>query len=220
MFKIDKKLKIIAIGAHPDDIELACGGTLAKAVENGHDVYMVVVTGVASKDHNGNIIRDDNEAKDEQMQACRILGVSNIEFLEFEDMQVPYSVELITKLDKIINDINPDIIFTHFTFDTHQDHINTSKATISAARKQNTIFLYEPITPSGRGHIPFRPQVYVDITSDIDKKINSLKAHQSQYNKYGDSWIDGVKARARFRGYESGVEFAECFEVVRMELKL
>ena len=192
----------------------------AKAIQNNHNVYMIIVTGVASKDHNGNIIRNNTEAKEEQKKACEILGVKNISFLEFEDMRVPYSVELISKLDKIINDINPDIIFTHFTFDTHQDHINTAKATISASRKQNTIFLYEPITPSGRGHIPFRPQVYIDITDTIGKKINSLKAHKSQYKKYGDSWIEGVKARARFRGYEMGAEFAECFEIVRMELKL
>ena len=129
-------------------------------------------------------------------------------------------MEGINKLDKIINDIQPDITFTHFVFDTHQDHIRTAQSTLSAARKQNTILLYEPINPSGRGYMPFHAQVYFDISDTIKNKIDSLKAHKSQYRKYGDSWIEGVTSRAKFRGFEMGVEYAECFELVRMEVKL
>lgn len=216
----NKRLKIIAIGAHPDDIELACGGTLAYAVHQGYDVTMVIVTGNSSIDHHGNSIRTDFEAKSEQISAAKKLGVSKIEVLGFDDMDVPYSKKLVSRLDKIINDIKPDITFTHFVFDTHQDHIRTAQSTLSAARKQNTILLYEPINPSGRGYMPFHAQVYFDISSTINQKINSLKEHKSQYKKYGDSWIDGVTARAKFRGFEMGVEYAECFELVRMEIKL
>ena len=220
MLSNEKRLKIIAVGAHPDDIELACGGTLAYAVNQGHDVTMIVVTGNSSLDHHGNSIRTDLEAKSEQLNAAKKLGVSQIEILGFEDMDVPYSKELVSRLDKIINDINPDITFTHFVFDTHQDHIRTAQSTLSAARKQNTILLYEPINPSGRGYMPFRAQVYFDISSTIDNKISSLKEHKSQYIKYGDNWIGGVTARAKFRGFEMGAEYAECFELVRMEVKL
>lgn len=220
MFKSSKKLKIMAIGAHGDDIELACGGTLAKAINNGHDVSMVLVTGDGSKDHNNKIIRKDDEAKIEALSAAAILGVSNISILGYKDTCVPYSVELISELEKIISKFEPDIIFTHFVFDTHQDHIRTAHSTISAARRQNTILLYEPINPSGQGYMPFRPQFYMDITSEIDLKIDSLKAHKSQYEKYTDKWIDAVVARAKFRGFEMGVDYAECFEVVRAELIL
>ncbi len=214
------KKKIIAIGAHPDDIELACGGVLSNAVEKGHEVCMVVVTGTGSTDHNEQDIRTDTQAKEEQLRACKILNINNIITLEFDDMDVPYSKELISKLDEIINNFNPDIVFTHFVFDTHQDHIRTAKSTLSASRNQNTVMLYEPINPSGRGYIPFRAQVYFDISETINKKINALKAHESQYNKYGEKWIEGVKARAKFRGYEMGTEYAECFELVRMEYSL
>jgi len=220
MLSNEKKLKIIAIGAHPDDIELACGGTLAYAIHKQHDVTMIVTTGGSSKDHNGRYIRSEKEARNEQINASNKLGISKVEILNFQDMEVPYSKELVSKLDKIINDIKPDIIFTHFIFDTHQDHIRTAQSTLSAGRKQNTILLYEPISPSGRGYIPFRPQVYFDISETINKKIGSLKAHKSQYEKYGNHWIDGVTARAKFRGFEMGVDFAECFELVRMEVKL
>ncbi len=220
MLSNEKRLKIIAIGAHPDDIELACGGTLADSIKKGHDVTMVIVTGNSSVDHYGNSIRTDFEAKSEQLNASEKLGVTKIEVLGFDDMDVPYSKELVSSLDKIINDVQPNIIFTHFVFDTHQDHIRTAKATLSAARKQNTILLYEPINPSGRGYIPFRAQVYFDITSTIENKINSLKEHKSQYQKYGNNWLEGVRARAKFRGFEMGVDYAECFELVRMEVKL
>jgi LmbE family N-acetylglucosaminyl deacetylase len=220
MFSNQKKLKIIAIGAHGDDIELACGGTLSKAINNGHDVYMVLVTGHGSKDHNNQIIRKNDEAKTEAKAAAEILGVTNIKVLGYKDTCVPYSVDLIIELEKIITEYNPDVIFTHFVFDTHQDHIRTAHSTISAARRHNTILLYEPINPSGQGYVPFRPQIYIDITETIETKINSLKAHKSQYKKYTSKWIDAVEARAKFRGFEMGAEFAECFEVVRLELKL
>lgn len=220
MLSDGKKLKIIAIGAHPDDIELACGGTIAKAVEQGHEVCMVIVTGASSKDHHDNYIRTETEASEEQHNAAAALGVGNVHILAFEDMCVPYSKELISKLDRIINDFNPDLTFTHFVFDTHQDHIRTAQATLSAARKQNTIMLYEPINPSGRGYVAFRPQVYFDISDTIDKKVASLKEHKSQYKKYGETWIEALKSRAKFRGFEMGAEYAECFELIRMEYTL
>jgi|TARA_B110000008_G_scaffold279099_1_gene324912 LmbE family N-acetylglucosaminyl deacetylase len=220
MFNVSRKLKILAIGAHGDDIELACGGTLAKAVKNGHDVSMVLVTGEGSNDHNNVKIRNQNEAKKEAETASRIIGASKLYILGYKDTCVPYSVDLISRLDKIISELMPDIIFTHFVFDTHQDHIRTAHSTISAARRHNTILLYEPINPSGQGYMPFRPQVYSDITKTIDIKIDSLKAHESQYKKYSDKWIEAVVARAKFRGFEMGTDYAECFEVVREELKL
>ena len=220
MFNKNEKLRILAIGAHGDDIELACGGTLAKAVKQGHEVTMVIVTGTGFTDTNGQVIRTSEIAEKEVKDAANVLGVSNLHILRYQDTSVPYSVDLINDLDDIIGNINPDIIFTHFVFDTHQDHIRTAHSTISAARNQNTILLYEPINPSGQGYVPFRPQVYMDISQTIDTKINSLKAHKSQYEKYTETWIEAVVARAKFRGFEMGVDYAECFEVVRAELNL
>jgi LmbE family N-acetylglucosaminyl deacetylase len=74
--------------------------------------------------------------------------------------------------------------------------------------------------PSGRAHIPFNPNVYVDITDFLSQKVKSLKAHKSQFNKYSSKWLEAVIARARYRGYENNMQYAECFELCRMELKL
>ena len=113
---------------------------------------------------------------------------------------------------------DPDVIFCHHPFDTHQAHVGVSKATISAGRRKNTIFMFEPIAPSGRSYVPFKPQMYVDITEVMDKKIASLKLHTTEYHKFGEEWITGVTCRAGFRGYEIGTRYAEAFEVLRCEL--
>ena len=214
------KRKILAIGAHGDDIELACGGTLAKAIDLGHEVKIVVITGSELVSHEDIPIRSKNQAKEEIVNAAKVLGIKDLEILGYGDTEVPYSAKLVMHLDSIINKFNPDIIFTHFVFDTHQDHIRTAHSTISAARRQKNIFLYEPVNPSGQGYIPFRPQIYSDISGYIDHKIKSLEAHKSQLKKYSPRWIDAIVARSKFRGYEMGVEYAECFEIIRSELVL
>ena len=114
---------------------------------------------------------------------------------------------------------DPDVIFTHHPFDTHQAHAGVSNATVAAARRRNTVFFYEPITPSGRSYVAFRPQLYVDIGQTIEKKLTSLREHKSEYNKFGaEDWIEGVYARCGFRGYEIGKKYAEAFEVLRVEM--
>jgi len=213
-------MRILAIGAHGDDIELACGGTLAKAINNQHEVKMLVVTGKGSKSHKDVIIRTDSEARKEVEDAASILGVTDVTSLNYDDTNVPYSIDLISDIENIIIEFNPDMIFTHFVFDTHQDHIRTAHSTLSASRRRNNIYLYEPINPSGQGYVAFRPQLYSDISSTIEKKISSLQAHKSQLKKYSNKWLEAVEARAKYRGYEIGVDYAECFEIVRTELDL
>ena len=117
MFDTGKKLKILAIGAHGDDIELACGGTLAKAIEHNHEVKMVLVTGNGSSDHNDVTIRTDGIAEQEAKAAAKVLGVSKLHILGYQDTCVPYSADLVAKLDEIISEFKPDIIFTHFEND-------------------------------------------------------------------------------------------------------
>ena len=99
MFNKNEKLKILAIGAHGDDIELACGGTLAKAVKQGHEVTMVIVTGTGCTDTNGQVIRTSEIAEKEVKDAANVLGVSNLHILRYQDTSVQYSVDLINDLE-------------------------------------------------------------------------------------------------------------------------
>lgn len=213
-------MKIFAIGAHLDDIEIACGGTLAKAIEAGHEVKVLIMSRSGYTNKEGHIQRSDEVAVQEGTNALMALGIAleNIEILNFSTKDIPFHSDVINEIDVRIAAFRPDIIFTHHPFDTHQAHEGVSKATIAAARRHNTVFFYEPITPSGRSYVAFRPQMYVDIESTLDKKIASLKCHTSEYNKFGaEDWIEGVRCRCGFRGYEIGKHFAEAFEILRLE---
>jgi LmbE family N-acetylglucosaminyl deacetylase len=213
-------MKIMAIGAHLDDIELACGGVLASAIKRGHQVKMVVMTDSAYTNFDGTVMRTREEAYTEGTLAASKLGVSDMEILDFPIKNIPYNGATVEALDKIMSDFKPDMIFTHWVFDTHQDHKNTAQATISAARYLYNIYMYEPIPPSGRSYQPFHAQAYFDISDAIDEKMESLRAHHSQHAKYGEQWIEAVEGRARIRGFENGCKYAEAFEVMRLSQKL
>lgn len=213
-------MRILAIGAHLDDIELACGGTLAKAADNKHEVKMIVMSKSGYSNYDGRVIRLEECAVEEGKNAARVLGINNIEILDFPTKDIPYHSSVIEVLDEKIHDYNPDIIFTHWIFDTHQAHEGVAKSTITAARRHNNVYMYEPIYPAGRSYMGFRPQMYIDIGGYEEQKLEALKMHKTEYKKFGDEWIEGTKARAAYRGYEMGRKYAEAFEIVRCELKL
>ncbi len=212
-------MRILAVGAHLDDIEISCGGTLAKAIENGHEVKTLIMSRSGYTNKEGSVQRSDDTAVIEGTKALNVLGITDIEILQFETKDIPWVSDVVNAIDLCIDKYDPDIIFTHHPFDTHQAHVGVSNATVSAARRRNTVFFYEPITPSGRSYVAFRPQLYVDISQTIEKKIASLREHKTEYNKFGaEDWIEGVHARCGFRGYEIGTKYAEAFEVLRIEM--
>lgn len=212
-------MRILAIGAHLDDIEIACGGTLAKAVQAGHAVKVLIMSKSGYTNKEGLVQRSDNVAVQEGMEALHTLGIEDVEILDFETKDIPFRSDVVNAIDIRMAAFRPDVIFTHHPFDTHQAHEGVAKSTIAAARRMNTLFFYEPITPSGRSYVPFKPSLYVDIETTLDKKISSLKCHKSEYNKFGaEDWIEGVRCRCGFRGYEIGKKFAEAFEILRLEM--
>ena len=163
--------------------------------------------------------RSNEVAEEEGLNALHTLGIQDIEVLDFPTKDIPFSSEVVNAIDVRMAAFQPDVIFTHHPFDTHQAHEGVAKASIAAARRMNTVFFYEPITPSGRSYVAFRPQMYVDITDTVQQKVDSLKCHVSEYNKFGaEDWVEGVRCRCGFRGYEIGTKFAEAFEVLRLEM--
>lgn len=212
-------MKILAIGAHLDDIEIAAGGTLAKAIENGHTVKVLIMSKSGYTNKEGVMQRSNEVAVKEGIKALQTLGCKDIEILDFPTKDIPFQSDVVNAIDLVMSKFNPDIIFTHHPFDTHQAHEGVAKSTIAAARRKNTVFFYEPIQPSGRSYVAFKPDMYVDIGSTVDKKIKSLKCHKSEYHKFGgEDWVEGVKCRCGFRGYEIGKKYAEAFETLRLEM--
>lgn len=211
-------MKILAVGAHLDDIEIACGGTLAKAIAAGHQVKALIMSRSGYTNIEGKTQRSDDTAVREGLEALHTLGIRDIEIKDFPTKDIPFRSDVVNAIDVCISAYQPDLIFTHHPFDTHQAHVGVSQSTIAAARRKNTILFYEPIAPSGRSYVAFKPQVCVDITEYVDIKIAALKKHASEYNKFGaEDWVEGVRCRCGFRGYEMGVKYAETFELLRME---
>jgi len=211
-------MKILAIGSHADDIELGCGGTLAMAIEKGHQVKCLYTSDSVFTNKEGVVERDRDCVVRELKDAMDCLGVTDYEELNFPSKDVPYDSELVSAIDRVVGEYQPDIVMTHWVWDTHQSHRHTAEATISACRNLDSILMYEPFPPSGRSYMPFRPQMYFPI--NIDKKIAAIKAHKSQLEKYGNDWFESIEGRARMRGYEMKEKYGECFEVVRFKNNL
>jgi len=213
-------VRLLVVGAHLDDAEIACGGTMARAVASGHEVRMLTLTHSAFNRYDGTVLRTRDQAREEAKVAAEILGVKDMEVLEYPTLDLPYDSEVIGKVEAHIDAFQPDMILTHWPHDTHQDHRRGALATLSASRWYPSLALYEPMMPAGRSYVGFRPQLYVDVSDFFERKMAALKAHASQYQKFGEAWIQAVEARSRFRGYEIGVAYAEAFEAVRMEWRL
>jgi LmbE family N-acetylglucosaminyl deacetylase len=222
--KIEFK-KVLAVGAHFDDVEICCGGTLAKFHEAGSEIKIIVVGDGNYQHYDGTVLRKNQDAVQEGVNALQQLGINDKALinLRYPEKKIIFNEKLIGDLEKIIDDFNPDLIITHWLHDSHQDHVAVSNATISAARYYYSIWMWEPIFPSGRAiTIPYVPQIYVDITRFGAIKNESLKCHKTQVNKFnnrGIKWVEGIDVRAKFRGFESGSELAETFYVYRQKIK-
>jgi LmbE family N-acetylglucosaminyl deacetylase len=210
-----KKNNILAVGAHADDIEIGCGGTVACHVRKGDRVIILIMAESSYTNYDGKVLRSLSEGADEEESAANVLGAEMIN-LGFTTKSVPYSRESIEAINKVIDEYKIDTIYTHWHNDTHQDHIHTTQSVFSAGRYVKNVLMYEPEYPAGRSFLGFWNQYYIDVTSTFDIKMKALLCHKSQVNKYGDAFIEAIEARARHRGYEIGSKYAECFEVLRL----
>ena len=210
------KRNILAVGAHADDIEIGCGGTVAMHVKKGDNVILLIVGDPFYDYYDGRVLRSSDGGKKEMECGAKMLGCKKLITMGFENKSIPYSAESVEAINKVIDEYSIDMIYTHWYHDTHQDHRRTTQSVFSAGRYVHNIMMYEPEYPAGRSYLGFRNQYYVDITSTFEIKMNALKCHESQVKKYGNDFLGAVEARARHRGYEVGSKYAECFEIVRL----
>jgi len=204
-------MNVLAIGAHPDDIEYGCAGTLIKYAERGHHIYLMVLT--SGQEGGSSEIR-----KQEQENAAELMSVQKIFWGGYHDTQLPLNKELIEKIEEVLGEVNPDLILVNFGDDTHQDHRILTQATMSATRYvRNVLFFEVPTTQN------FNPQVYVDISDTLERKSQVLNAHASQVMKTNieDMYIiELAQANATFRGIQGRVKFAEAFAPLRLFINI
>lgn len=186
----------------------------------GASVCFLVMSTSGYANYDGRYSRDTDVAITEGREAAAVLGVKELKILPFPAKDVENHSTVVEAVNEVVDSFSPTIVFTHWPFDTHRSHANTGLATIAGGRYCNSMVMYEPIAPSGRGYVGFRPQMYVSIEDTIEQKLEAVRCHRSEYAKYGEQWIDGVEARARYRGYEMGARYGEAFEVIRLEATL
>lgn len=215
--------RILAIGAHPDDIEFGCGGTLLKHTQQGDYVVYLCMTNTESVDGiTGEILRTKEENSKEIYDSIKILKCNEVEFLPFTDLKVPFSFESVSALESIIKKYNIDTIYTHWAGDANQDHISAFKATMAAARYIPNVFCYEQIPVPRMTENQIDVNYYVDITNTFNKKIEASLCHKSQIIKYKSHGFDienNLKILAEFRGIQANCKYAEAFKIIKQVIK-
>jgi LmbE family N-acetylglucosaminyl deacetylase len=202
-------MNILAIGAHPDDIEIGCGGLLIKAARAGHSIYLYNLT---QGEKAGNPQRRTEELK----RTARFIGAKALYIDRFADTQLALTSDLINHIESCVDICRPDLVITHPMTDTHHDHRAVAEATIEAGRNVSTVLSYEmPLTKA------FEPHLYYDISDSMDAKLELLSMFQSQSHKI---FLESraIKGLAQYRALQSrmgsDVLYSESFQIVKAAL--
>jgi LmbE family N-acetylglucosaminyl deacetylase len=206
-----KKINILAIGAHPDDIEVGCAGTLIKYTDKGHRLCLMVMT-------EGGFGGSTSVRAREQADSKEILGAEEIFWGGYEDTHLVVDQKMISKIEEFISKVRRYFIFCHFLDDTHLDHRHLTQATISATRYIRNVLFYEGPTTQN-----FTPHIFVDISDTLDRKIKALEAHRSQIAKTNIedlTVVELARSSANFRGIQGRVKYAEAFHSLRLFINI
>jgi len=218
------RLRVLAVGCHPDDLEILCGGTLARYASAGHAVVMAVV---ANGDKGHFEIPSDQLARirhEEFRASAGVIGAETI-YVGVPDGQVYPDHKTRCKLIEVVRQARPDLVITHDPNDYFGDHTTVSHLVCDASYlgaaplfkgKQPAIRSVPPVffmdTVMG---VRFDPEHYVDISDTMETKLEMLAKHQTQltwlHQHDGVDILGNVRTVARFRGLQCGVEYAEAF---------
>ena len=203
-----RKLKVVVAGAHPDDPETGCGGTIARYSDLGHEVVVLYLTrgerGIKGKsyDEAGKIRTAEAE------KACEILKARPV-FAGQVNGKVEVTYARYDEFRKVLEAEKPDLVYTHWPIDTHEDHRATALLTYDAwLRNQKSFALYFFEVMTGEQSSHFWPTHYVDITATEERKREACYAHASQGP---DDFYRIHSEMNSFRGHECGCRFAEAF---------
>jgi LmbE family N-acetylglucosaminyl deacetylase len=216
--------KVLVIAAHPDDEWLGCGGTLLKHIKEKDTVFVVFVSdGYSSRDEEGTQLHRDKACKD----LMKTIGAEDPIFFNFPDNQLDKipRLKIIKEIEKIKKEIEPNIIYTHYSDDLNIDHRIVSDCAHTAFRPQpgeqvRAILQFEVLSSTEWTFLkPFSPNLFVDITDYLEEKIELLKFYKEEMKDPPHSRsIDNVRNLALFRGSTIGKGAAEAFIVSRLIL--
>jgi LmbE family N-acetylglucosaminyl deacetylase len=199
--------RVLAIGAHPDDLEIGAGGLLARLALDGADVTMAVVT----------IPTDFARRRDEAHAATEVIDAELRIVFEEEPCRVEDVAmhELVRRLDQLVGDTRPDLVITHSAHDLHWDHGLVHRATLSSLRRASCDLLAYLSSPELNAQARSHGECFADITRTIETKLAAIRCHTSQLTKLD---VESSRDLARATGRISGYSYAECYEALRIRI--
>ena len=210
-------MRILILSAHPDDETFGMGGTIKKYSNQGAEIDIFVITDGASAQYSDE--KMIGVRRESCINAGKILGVKNFDFLDFPDAKLDNipTLEITQKIEEKISTFKPEIIFTTPNNDGHQDHKKVNECTLIAARPK-TIYLKQIIQYElfSTNRTTFSPNLFVDISKEFQPKLDAIKQYNSEIEDYPHvRSIKAVETLANMRGVESGFEKAEAFKIIR-----
>jgi LmbE family N-acetylglucosaminyl deacetylase len=218
------------IAAHPDDEVLGCGGTITRLSREGEKVYLAVLgEGITSRyEHREKADASLVEGiKHRCTEAAKVLGAEDPFLFGLPDNRfdtIPL-LDIVKKIEKLISDVSPTVIYTHHEGDLNIDHSITYRAVLTATRPiqgnaLRDIFTFEiPSSTDWAFHQSgqaFRPNVFVDITETLDTKIQALLVYETEIRPFPHPRsLEAIQANARRWGSVVGYQAAEAFALVR-----
>lgn len=200
---------VIFIGAHPDDIELGCGGTVTKHLELGDEVFILIMTNGEQGNHPSN--------REECLNSLKTLGLkeSNLIFGNFPDGYLPDNRDVVKFIEEHLNKLNITKVYTHDPNDRHQDHRNCSKSVSSAARKIPELILFQGYSTN----VFFEPHYFIELSEEhLKKKIDALSCYKTQIAK-GCINLRFIENLALVNGGMGNAGYAEAFALNHVSRK-
>jgi len=216
-------VKVLVISAHPDDEVIGAGGTIARHVDHGDEVYWCVVTQAYNPPWSDEYLE---KARQQVYDVKKVLGIEEVFFCGFPTVKlntVPY-MEISSALQKIVGQVQPEVVYTTPRNDVNLDHRMVFECTLVATRplpgsSVRRLLSYE-IGPSSRqglfsGDLGFVSNVFVDISKYMDKKIEAMRCYNTELKAFPHPRsLEGLRLVARERGLSVGLEAAECFKLI------
>jgi len=209
-------MRILAVGAHFDDVELGCGGTLLRHKKEGDDIYILVITDSGYASQTKKYRRSSAQARKEGERSAKYLKANLICCNKKPIVLVP-TEKLVLEIEKIVNSIKPDCVYTHHPDDSHADHAAVGYVSMRACRKCDKVLMYRSswyIMDNTRDD-----NYYVNISNFIDEKVKLLNFFESEMKNINYSWINFVKKQNSAAGAKVNVSYAETFHMIKMFVK-
>lgn len=201
--KAEQREVVLAIGAHPDDVEIGVGGILLRHAAQGDRVAVLTLTG-------GEQGGDTVERAAESQQAADLMS-AELFLGDLADTSISDGGATISAIKSVIDEINPGTIYTHTSKDVHQDHRNVHSATLVAARGVPRIYCYQ--APSTT--VEFKPTKFVEIDDQVERKLEVIDAYGSQVQLRAYLEPDLLRATARYWSRFAQSTYVEPLEVIR-----